>query len=116
MREIPKLPPLVCGSCRKCCEGQTSELVLGDDPSLFKTKLVDGKRVLKADKHGDCVYLGKSGCQIHQTKPTMCRAMDCRVYAIRRYGNPTNNMQARKVLAEGQRRLYALGLWPPSKV
>ena len=31
--------------------------------------------------NGDCIYLGNGGCTIHESKPRMCREMDCRKVA-----------------------------------
>lgn len=31
--------------------------------------------------NGDCIYLGDTGCTIHERKPQQCREMDCRVIA-----------------------------------
>lgn len=73
------LPPIKCGSCRACCLGDTVKLQPGDDPRRYKTKLVDGRRVLAKGKDGNCVYLGKAGCKIQQGKPLACRLYDCRV-------------------------------------
>lgn len=76
------LPPLSCGGCRKCCLGDTITLMEGDDPTLYKTKLVEGRRVLRKRKNGNCIYLGARGCTIWPKQPTMCRKFDCRTYAL----------------------------------
>lgn len=44
----------------------------------------------KAD--GDCFYLGDSGCTIQETKPQMCKDMDCRNIA-----NGLGYTEARKI-------------------
>lgn len=75
------LPPLNCAGCRKCCLGDTIKLQPWEDPSRWKTKLVDGRRVLRKGKDGNCVYLGKQGCRIQGGKPHACRWYDCRVAA-----------------------------------
>ncbi len=31
----------------------------------------------------DCYYLGPDGCEIHDTKPSRCKEMDCRNIAAR---------------------------------
>lgn len=76
------LPPLSCGGCKKCCRGDTITLMEGDDPTRYKTRLVDGRRVLRRRKDGDCIYLGSKGCTIWPGQPRMCRAFDCRTYAL----------------------------------
>lgn len=82
-------PPIACAGCRKCCLGDTITLVEGDDPSSFKTRpstsVFPGSigRELRKGKDGNCIYLGKSGCQIYAGRPRMCREFDCRTYALR---------------------------------
>ena len=36
--------------------------------------------VLKQKPNGDCLYLGKQGCTIHDRAPKMCREFDCRAW------------------------------------
>lgn len=73
------LPPLKCGSCRACCIGDTVKLQPGEDPARYKTRFVDGRHELRKGKDGNCVYLGKRGCRIQDSKPIACRIYDCRV-------------------------------------
>jgi Fe-S-cluster containining protein len=106
------LPPLNCGSCRACCFGEPVELQPADNPAMYKTKLVDGKRVLAKGKDGNCVYLSKRGCTIHGRAPSRCRAFDCRKYALQIKNDPLKElkMQSTEVaasVAEGERRLAA---------
>ena len=97
------LPPINCNGCRKCCEGDTITLMAGDDPAQYKTKLVDGARVLARKKDGNCVYLGSRGCTIYFRQPVMCRVFDCRRYSMAAVD--TGDQQRRRVIAEGRRRL-----------
>lgn len=106
------LPPLNCAGCRTCCLGDTVALHPGDNPAAYKTKLVDGRRVLAKGKDGNCIYLGPKGCTIHGRQPQECRAFDCRKYALMFEGWEPAQQQARldhprmrKAIAEGQRRL-----------
>lgn len=82
------LPPLNCAGCRKCCLGDTIKLQPWEDPSQYKTKLVDGRRVLRKGKDGNCIYLGKKGCRIQTTKPHSCRWYDCRIAAKLGFTSP----------------------------
>jgi Fe-S-cluster containining protein len=77
-----ELPALKCAGCRKCCVGDVIFLTPSDNPANFKTTTLDGRRVLKRDPKGNCVYLGKAGCQIYGRQPAMCRAYDCRRAAL----------------------------------
>lgn len=74
-----------CGSCRACC----NELIIlhpedGDDPSAYLTRTVKhpltGQPVpaLLHKPDGNCFYLGKEGCTIHERAPILCREFDCR--------------------------------------
>jgi Fe-S-cluster containining protein len=107
-------PPVQCGGCRICCLGDTVALVQGDDPAQFKTKLVDGRRVLAKGKDGNCVYLGQKGCKIHGRQPIACRTLDCRRDYLALSCDPealarlSQNPHTRKVLEEGRRRAELL--------
>lgn len=103
------LAPLDCAGCRKCCLGDTITLVPGDDPSLYKTKLVDGQRILAKGRDGNCVYLGPKGCRIHGRQPVMCRVFDCRRYAQAKAGAVETSPGRLAVIAEGRRRLGLAG-------
>lgn len=70
-----------CGSCTRCCHGDAIRMLPGDDASQYQTVPHDhfpGHLMLDHKPNGDCVYLGERGCTIHETKPIMCREMDCR--------------------------------------
>lgn len=105
------LPSLDCAGCRKCCLGDTITLLPGDDPAAYKTKLIDGKRQLAKGRDGNCVYLGKSGCQIHGRAPYMCRRFDCRQYFLdaERLGEAAVQARlAKPCFVEGKRRVELL--------
>lgn len=106
------LPPINCAGCRKCCLGDTITLLPGDDPGRYKTKLVDGERVLRKKKDGNCVYLGSRGCTIYGSQPRMCRAFDCRVYALKVAAMPPSAQASRlqrPSVQEGFARLKLVG-------
>jgi hypothetical protein len=112
-------PPVSCNGCRTCCEGDRVALLPGkDNPSLYKTKMFGGVRVLAWGKDGNCIYLGPKGCKIHDRKrPFACETLDCRRdYALHRNNQATMDWIATrphtaKVIAEGKRRfdLYVNG-------
>lgn len=75
-----------CDGCTACCR---HELVImhpedGDDPSQYLTRRVVNpltgapEIALMHRPDGSCVYLGDSGCTIHDKAPVICRAFDCR--------------------------------------
>jgi Fe-S-cluster containining protein len=78
--------PLVCGSCTLCCQGDAVRLLPEDDASQYQTEphpYRSGELMLAHAANGDCIYLDReTGCTIHETKPTQCRAMDCRAYPL----------------------------------
>jgi Fe-S-cluster containining protein len=51
-------------------------------------------------KNGNCIYLGENGCTIHDTKPQMCKEMDCR-----RIAAAVTWTQARKLNKQGKIRI-----------
>ena len=70
-----------CNGCTLCCRGDAIRLLPADDPSQYETEPHDrypGQLMLAHKANGDCVYLGESGCAIHDRSPLMCREMDCR--------------------------------------
>lgn len=81
-------PPgkVACNGCTKCCHGDAVRLLPGDDVSSYQTEQhprVRSARMLAHKENGDCIYLGDSGCTIHERRPQMCRTMDCRLLAER---------------------------------
>jgi hypothetical protein len=111
------LPKLQCGGCRKCCLGDTITLdpSKGDDPRAYRTKrLEDGRLALRKARDGNCVYLGKSGCQIYGRQPYMCRVYDCRTHFlnVERMGPHAVRARlqdpAKTGFREGQRRVTLL--------
>jgi hypothetical protein len=75
IRDVP------CNGCTLCCHGDAIRLLPQDDASAYLTEPHDhypGQLMLAHKANRDCVYLGESGCTIHDKKPLMCREMDCR--------------------------------------
>lgn len=106
------LTAIKCNSCKKCCEGDTITLLPEDNPRLYKTKLIEGKRVIAKNKKGNCIYLGSSGCTIYFNRPAMCVAFDCRKYFLKLSDMEEEAMQIRmndpklaSILNEGKKRL-----------
>jgi Fe-S-cluster containining protein len=75
-----------CDGCTACCR---NELVIlhpedGDVISTYRTHPIrhpmTGALAFALDHkpNGDCVYLGESGCTIHNRAPAVCRSFDCR--------------------------------------
>lgn len=84
---IPDHNAIPCDGCTACC--RTDQVILqpeaGDDPATYDIEyiasaLYPGRRVpaLKRDPvTGACVYLGTSGCTIHDRAPSICRRFHC---------------------------------------
>ena len=74
-----------CGKCVACCQGDA--IILhpedGDDVSLYKTEVHDGRLMLAHKYNKDCYYLDrKKGCTIHNYRPLVCREFDCAVIML----------------------------------
>jgi hypothetical protein len=81
---------------------------------------VDGEtfHMLKHKDNGDCFYLDKNGCTIHDRAPSVCRQFDCRQYflsmtraarrAMEKAAKKHGHDQKSWVFAEGRRRLNTL--------
>ena len=69
-----------------CCVADAIRLLPGDDPTQYETEphpVVADALMLAHKDNGECLYLGPTGCIIHDRKPIMCREMDCRLIATR---------------------------------
>jgi len=78
MSEFPDVP---CNGCMLCCHGDAIRILPHEDASRWQTVPHDhypGHRMLAHKANGDCVYLVAGGCSIQDTKPQMCKEMDCR--------------------------------------
>lgn len=84
-RDVP------CNGCTACCR---AELIMlhpedGDDVASYETVAVinpvtgqPGHAVQRA-ADGTCIYLGPSGCTIHDRAPVICREFDCRRFFLK---------------------------------
>lgn len=72
-----------CNGCTACCEQDLLLLQDGDDPTQFRTRLVNGSYVLDHKPNGDCTYLTRGqGCAIWDRRPSRCRGLDCRSFLL----------------------------------
>ncbi len=70
-----------CNGCTRCFHNDAVRLLPGDEPNKYEIEqhpYIPGALMIAHAPNGDCVYLGPHGCTIHDTKPLMCREMDCR--------------------------------------
>jgi hypothetical protein len=60
---------------------------LGDDPLKYPARVyVEGAGFrLPQSADGRCSYLKDNGCSIYNDRPALCRAFDCRVYAVSKW-------------------------------
>lgn len=72
-----------CNGCTLCCKNDAVRLLPGDSTKYFVEPhpYMDGEWMLAHKPNRDCIYLGDTGCTIHETRPKMCRQMDCRTIA-----------------------------------
>lgn len=110
------MTPIACGSCRACCLRDVVKLHPKlDDIDTFDWHVEQDAAgnqfaVLDRNEDGSCVYLGAGGCTIHERKPMVCRAFDCRVIYMeatpeRRKQRIKDNPTMRLVYAAARERL-----------
>jgi hypothetical protein len=79
---------LPCNGCTVCCEHDIVPLHQehGDDPLAYHTMIINGTICLARRRDGSCIYLSRGvGCLIHDRRPSICRSLDCRVFASPEY-------------------------------
>jgi Fe-S-cluster containining protein len=60
----------------------------GDDVSSYEHEAItmpplnETLQVLRHKKNGDCIYLDRDGCSIHERRPHICRIFDCRAFYL----------------------------------
>jgi hypothetical protein len=80
VRQVP------CDGCTLCCQGDAVRLEPEDNAVDYQTEphpYIPGALMLAHKPNGECVYLTKSGCSIHDRAPALCRIADCRSLAVR---------------------------------
>lgn len=94
-----------CNGCTACCKNELLFLhpEMGDKEDSYETQPafnpVTGKRgvALKQKPNGDCIYLGNTGCTIHDRAPAICKEFDCRRFFLRL----GSRVERRKLLKTG---------------
>lgn len=95
-----------CNGCTLCCHGDAIRILPHENHDRWQTEThptLSGARMLAHRPNGDCVYLGTTGCTIHDDKPQQCREMDCR-----RIARTLTWTQARKLAATGR---FPMAIW-----
>ena len=75
-----------CNGCTLCCQGDAIRLENEDSPIDYKTEphpYISGALMIAHKPNGECVYLAKNACSIHDQAPSLCRIADCRNLALR---------------------------------
>jgi Fe-S-cluster containining protein len=73
-----------CNGCRACCLNDMISLMpeRGDLIWTYEYDVIataaGPMAVLQCGETGECIYLGRDGCTIHDRAPAICRAFDCR--------------------------------------
>jgi Fe-S-cluster containining protein len=125
---MSKLGDVPCGPCHACCRSELIALIPedGDDVASYDHDLIflpglGEVAYIKHRKNGDCVYLGRDGCTIHQRRPVICRAFDCRAFYLsktraERQEHRKAGAMARAVLNAGHERMKTLDIGEVRKV
>jgi uncharacterized protein len=71
--------------------------------------------VQQCGETGECIYLGRDGCTIHDRAPAICRAFDCREIFLskpraERLAMAKSGMVSNEVFSAGRKRLKKLDL------
>ena len=76
---VAEVADVPCGTCTLCCSGDSTNVgLLPEEYGKFESVEILGEVLVKRLDNGDCVYLGESGCTIHDDKPLVCQKFDCR--------------------------------------
>jgi Fe-S-cluster containining protein len=73
-----------CNGCRACCLHDMIPLMPERDDLIWTYEheviatAAGPTAVLQCGETGECIYLGRDGCTIHDRAPSICRAFDCR--------------------------------------
>lgn len=110
-----------CNGCTACCRNDLLMLhpEMGDDPAQYETMEARNPLTgelglaLKHKPEGGCIYLGKTGCTIHERAPAICKEFDCRLNFLRtpksiRRKAIKAGLCGRDVFEAGKRRLKTL--------
>ncbi len=94
-----------CNGCTACCHGPiVLHPAMGDEPRNYRHHFVEGAGlVLDRNDDDSCIYLQAGGCSIWSKRPAICRAFDCRVYALSGW-TAYDPLRDESVIAAGLRR------------
>ena len=87
MKRIPSYQysgTVPCNGCIKCCLNDAIRILPHENPANWLTEphpYLPGALMLAHKDNGECIYLDRGGCSIHDLKPQVCREMDCRAVA-----------------------------------
>ncbi len=82
----PSFGYVPCNGCVLCCVGDAVRLLPEDYRRNYFTEkhpYLAGELMIAHKENGDCIYLDKTGCSIHDTSPVLCRIADCRSLALK---------------------------------
>ena len=112
-----------CNGCRACCLHDMIPLMpeRGDLIWTYKHEVIatgaGPTAVLQCGETGECIYLGRDGCTIHDRAPAICRAFDCRDLfhsktRAERLAMIKSGMVSNEVFSAGRKRFKTLDLPP----
>ena len=108
-----------CNGCRACClhdmiplMPERGDLIWTYEHEVIAT-LAGPAAVLRCAESGECIYLGRDGCTIHDRAPAICKAFDCRAMFLsktraERHAMVGSGMASKEVFSAGRKRLETL--------
>ena len=75
-----------CNGCTLCCQGDAVKIEKEDINKGYQVEPHPYQRDVSMIAHkenGDCIYLTRNGCSIHDNAPLLCRSADCRSLALK---------------------------------
>jgi len=72
------------------------------DDEIYPYSIVKGRRTLKKNDDGSCIYLTPTGCSVHPHAPKACMTYDCTL-AVRL------NIESRYAVRDKAKELNSLG-------
>lgn len=87
-----------CGTCTLCCEGQIRTVLQDNEVEhpLYEAVKDGSTWIIPKDENKRCIHLGSNGCNIHASRPGVCRSFDCRKRMVANMADPATLEMAKQ--------------------